>query len=203
MNNDPILGLAIVGTIVWIFFAIKSEWPSIKDTYYTYLKPQIKFVVTDHDEGARYEIIEGKHILKGVTVYIEGYFENSGGVASTVKAIETQFVRRYGKLKLPVGKSVIRAAYYVEGDRGLTDYRGIYINEYSVSRKVKADSTCLFNGESQIDKLEGKYLIRVRWRVLGQGLKDIEIEPKWDNVKRSAKELLSRPVPDISNIVNE
>ena len=196
MNNDPIFVGAIVGTGVWVIMMIIHELPRFRHAYYR-LNPQIQFKVTRHNENGLLQIIEGRYVLVGVSVYIEGYFENSGGSPSTVKAIETQLFRKRGIFKFAVGKKAIKAAYFLEGDRDLVDSnRGCCVNEYSVSRKIKADSICSCNGECPMDKLGSDYYIRVRWHVLGQAPKDTKIYPDWENFKSDVNEQISRPIPN-------
>lgn len=196
VNNDPIFVGAIVGTIVWGILMTIHELPRFRHAYYR-LHPQIQFKVTRHNESGQFAVIEGRHILIGVGVYIEGYFENSGGSPSTVKAIETQLFKKRGIFKFPVGKKGIKAAYYLEGEHDLVDpNRGCYVDEYSVSRMIKADSICLCNGECRMDKLGNDYCIRVRWHVLGQAPKDTEIYPDWESFKRDVTDFLSRRITD-------
>jgi len=194
VNNDPVFVGAIVGTGVWVIMMIIHELPSFRNAYYR-LRPQIEFIVTKHDEGGQLAVIEGKRILVGVNVYIEGYFENSGGSSSTVKAIETQLFKKRGIFKFAVGKKAIRAAYFMEGERDLVDPdRGCYVREYSVSNKIKADSVCLCNGECNMEKLGSDHYIRVRWNVLGQAPKDTEIYPDWEAFKRDVNGWISRRI---------
>lgn len=196
VKNDPVFAGAIVGTGVWVVMMFIHEGPRFKSAYYR-LKPQIQFKVTRHDENGLIEIVEGKRILVGVNVYIEGYFENSGGSSSTVKAIETQLFKKRGIFKFAVGKRAIRAAYFIEGERELVDDdRGCYVHEYSVSRKIKADSICLCNGECNMEKLGSDYYIRVRWHVLGQAPKDTEIYPDWEEFKNNVGERILRTIPN-------
>jgi hypothetical protein len=199
MNNDPVLELALIGTVLWVVLMTIYELPRFRNAYYK-LRPQIKFIPTKHEESGNFEIVDGKRFLIGIGVYLEGYFENSGGSSSTVKAIETKLFKRWGIFKLPVSKEAINAAYYLEGDQNIADVRGVNINEYSISRKVKADSTCLYNnGECRYENLNNDYFIRIRWRVLGQEPKSTEIYPNWENFKKSVKDWLSRPIPGMGD----
>jgi hypothetical protein len=186
---------AIIGTAIWIGIGIYYELPRFRDVYHK-LYPQIKFVVTNHVESGQFEIIDNKHVLVGIALYVEGYFENEGGVPSTVKAIEAQLIRKYGIFRLPMSKKCEKAAYYLQGGRDLIDYRGCHIEEYSVSAKVKADATCFFNNKFQVEKLGQEYYFKVKWRVLGQEPKEIEIYPNWDGFKKDVENWLSRPIPE-------
>ena len=195
MNSNPLFMGAAIGSAIWIVLMLISEYEPAKSAYRKYVRPLVKFSMTEHSEGVQLEIRENKHVLIGITIFFEGYFENTGGVASTIRAIETQFVRKYGILKIPIGR-INKAAYFVEGEHGIVDsYRGFYVNEYSVSAKVKVDSTCCCKGECNINKLRKNTYIRIRWRVLGQELRNIEFLPDWDAIEKVAKYRLSQPIP--------
>lgn len=194
-HNTQVFCIVIVISVLWLIIMIRHETPVLRDIF-SHLRPIIKFVVTKHSESPTFKIQNGCRILSGISVNIDGYFENSGSLHGTVEWIKISLVKRILSRYMRVGGIKCgEVCFGAIGDNGvITDEMGYYVKGDSKSPTILGTGSCEVKQKFPISKLGRNHAILLSWKVFGQDKRQLALLPDWDVFRKDYQNAISRPI---------
>lgn len=188
-HNERVFIVIVIISLTWLISMIhreRSDWD--------YVRPIIKFVLTRHSEHPAFEIKNGRRLLKGVSVSIDGYFENSGSLHGRVR-MEIQLRRRAGKLvPLPGWKCKEVAFGPLDGSGIITEEVGYFVKGDTKSPVILANGTCWSCKEFRSEKLSARHVLLLVCKSEGREIHRLVIAPDWDAFRTQVQYAIQRPI---------